>query len=421
MPIFFIILSFFALCACSHKTTDEPQMISIQLVDRHGFSETVSAKERISQYQTVDFQTPQPYQKVLRVYGRDKQGKTHSKITSYHSNGQIAYYLEIADGRAHGDYREWHENGMLKLQAHVIEGVADLTPIAQSSWLFEGKSQVWDENGNCMAEFLYEKGVLEGVSKYYYSSGRLEKEVPYFHNEIHGVAIHYHEDGSILEKTQFENGLKHGLSEGFWQADQVKFQEEFMKDQIKSGRYFSKNGELLCEVTNKEGKQAVFDKNHLDSLIEIHRGVPDGLVQVFGEQGELLREYRIKDRKKNGEEIEYYAEKPLAPKLLVTWLEDQLHGPVKTWYENGVMESQREVTSNKKHGMSFAWYKDGSLMLSEEYENDKVTKASYYKKGEKTPVSKIDSGKGTATLFDADGKFLKKIAYEKGKPLLDEQ
>ena len=97
----------------------------------------------------------------------------------------------------------------------------------------------------------------------------------------------------------------------------------------------------------------------------------------------------------------------------------KLDGAYKTWYENGVMESQREINANKKHGLSFAWFKDGSLMLSEEYENDLLLKGSYFKKGDKNPVSKVESGKGYATLYDKDGLFLKKISYDKGKPILD--
>ena len=58
-------------------------------------------------------------------------------------------------------------------------------------------------------------------------------------------------------------------------------------------------------------------------------------------------------------------------------------------------------------------------MLVEEYENDLLIKGSYYKKGDKKIVSRIDSGKGTASLYSSDGFFLKKVLYEKGKPQLD--
>ena len=92
---------------------------------------------------------------------------------------------------------------------------------------------------------------------------------------------------------------------------------------------------------------------------------------------------------------------------------------VKTWYEDGAVESQKEMSHNKKQGLSFAWYPDGSLMLMEEYDHDRLMKGSYFKKGDKQVTSQIENGKGVATLFDAGGHFLQKISYESGQPSLD--
>ena len=37
-------------------------LTSIHIVDRNGFSETISNKERLNQFQNVNFLSPQPYQ-----------------------------------------------------------------------------------------------------------------------------------------------------------------------------------------------------------------------------------------------------------------------------------------------------------------------------------------------------------------------
>ena len=426
------------LAACSQYSGDKSQpLTSIQMVDRNGFSETVSAKERLSLYQNVDFLTPQPYQKVLRVYKRDHQGKTHAVLTCYHPNGQISQYLDVVDSRAHGFYREWYENGKRKLEARVIEGIADFSPIAQSGWLFEGESQVWDEQGNCIAKIHYSRGSLEGLSQYFYPSGKLQKEIPYHQNEIDGVMTLFTEDGQVMERISHDKGQRDGLAVGFWRdrgtypnkipnetsgGSEEKYTEQYEKGALKTGVYLSPEGKKIAEVASGSGKQAYFDETRLLSLVTIERGLPEGLVQLFGENGDLTAEYHIKQGKKNGTEIQFYAKNRdgnILPKLMVTWNEDKIHGVTKTWYENGAVQSQREMSGNKKHGMGFAWYKDGSLMLTEEYENDKLIKGSYFKKGEKEPVSKIDAGKGVASLFDAEGMFLKKISYDRGRPLLE--
>lgn len=418
-----IIPALILLAACSQYSGDKSQpLTSIQMVDRNGFSETVSASERLSRYQNVDFLTPQPYQKVLRVYRRDDQGKTHAILTCYHPNGQVSQYLEVVDSRAHGFYREWYENGTKKLEAKVIEGIADFSPIAQSGWLFEGESLVWDEQGSCIAKIRYSRGALEGLSEYFYSSGKIQKEIPYQQNEVDGVMTFYGEDGNVLERISHTKGQRDGLAVGFWKDRKDKYTEHYEKGALKNGLYFSPEGTKIAEVTSSTGIQAYFDETRLLSLVTIEHGYPDGLVQLFGETGELTAEYHVKDGKKHGEEIQYYPKNPagkLLPKLLVTWHDDKIHGVVKTWYENGVVQSQREMSGSKKHGMSFAWYKDSSLMLNEEYENDKLIKGSYFKKGEKEAASKIEAGKGIATLFDPDGMFVKKINYDRSRPLLE--
>jgi hypothetical protein len=57
----------------------------------------------------------------------------------------------------------------------------------------------------------------------------------------------------------------------------------------------------------------------------------------------------------------------------------------------------------------------------EEYENDLLMKGTYFKRGEKSPVSKIEAGKGIATLHTGDGIFVRKCPYEKGHPKLDNE
>ncbi len=388
----FLLLILLAGCA-SKVTQDEPPLTSVQVMDRNGFAETVSSKDRLVTFNQIDFTSPQPYQKVLRVYNKDKTGKTKSIITSYHDNGLIWQSLEVVDGRAHGNYKEWHANGKTKLEASIIEGVADLHETAQTSWIFEGLSNVWDEEGNKIAEIPYEKGVLQGISHYYYADGTLWKEVPLYNGEINGTLIVYAKDRTILEKCTFENGL------------------------LQSAEFLNQ----VSEIKNGKGFYASFENGQLKSLTEYQNGAPCGLVKIFDPSGNLSSTYRIADGKKEGEEIIYHDSHPSQPKISLEWHDDLLQGQIKTWYLNGVLESQREINGNKKEGSSFAWYKDASLMLIEEYEKDQLVKGSYYKKKDKKPVSTIENGKGTATLYDGDGILLKKVPYEKGKPLLDQR
>jgi len=407
----------FCSCVSKRASKDEAPLISMQLLDRNGFSETISSKDRLSSFQKIDFLTPQPYQKILRVFSRDDLGKSQSIITSYHDNGQAWQYLEVVDGRAHGYYREWHPNGVLKIESQVIEGVADISQTAQTSWVFDGTSYVWDEAGHLLARISYDKGLLHEQSYYFYPSGELFKVIPYLHNLIEGTVFIYDKQKNVLEKVEFQKGEKQGQAVGFWPGGVLKYEENYQKGLLIKGQYFSSTGQLISQVKDGHGFQAHFFENTLDALCEVRGGKEEGEIQIYDEEGFMKTLYHVKEGKKQGEEWEFYP-KTKKPKLILNWQDDMIQGQVKTWYENGTLESQKEMAANKKHGLSFAWYRNGDVMLMEEYDNDTLFKGTYFKKGDKQAVSKIENGKGVATLYDGNGNFLKKISYERGKPLL---
>ena len=87
----------------------------------------------------------------------------------------------------------------------------------------------------------------------------------------------------------------------------------------------------------------------------------------------------------------------------------------------GCRESQKEMSQNKKNGHSIAWYADGSLMMIEEYEQDKLMLAeSIIQRASVFSISTVTDGKGLVTLFDGDGNFISKIEYTHSKPQLED-
>lgn len=413
----YIPLLFLLLAACTYSGSDARAIVSMQTVDRNGFSETISTKDRLAVYDTVDFLTSQPYEKVMRVYKKDSQGKSHAKLTSYHSNGGVWQYLEVIDNRAGGRFLEWHENGQKKIEGLVIEGIADLSEIAMQSWLFDKECNVWDEEGNLEASFLYEKGLLANEAIYYFPSGKVSKIIPYAKGLINGVLKGYDEEGNVIEEIHFKEGVKEGSATASWIYGLSKSQEQYHHGLLINGLYYNPEGELVAQIENGQGTKAEFEKAKLYKVTQYQNGVESGEVKLFSPNGALQCRYRISEGKKNGEEWEYYATEK--PKLMLSWSNDQIQGMVKTWYKNGVLESQREMTGNKKHGLSLAYYNSGDPMLIEEYENDRLIKGSYFKKGENKAVSTIENGEGMATLYTPEGHFLKKVGYERSKPVVD--
>lgn len=418
---FFLFYPLLLLQACTAYREPTEKLVSLNLVDREGLSETISNSDRLKKYESTDFLSSQPYQKVLRVYHRKGVSDVMAYVTCYHPNGQLKQYLEVMNGRALGIYREWYPNGKLKVQANVVGGEADVTPSAQKTWLFDGLAEAWNEEGDLEAEIPYQKGVLEGTSIYYHPSGTIWKTIPFVNNQIQGIYTVFLENGCVLSTANYAYGVQHGQAIRYWKEHQVAAEETFQEGLLVEGRYYDSSLSLVSEIHEGRGFRAIFGKTAIVELQEYQQGILEGEVRMLDSKGCIIKRYQIRKGLKNGEETEYYekhaqSEKQL-PKISVNWVEDNIQGLVRTWYDNGIQESQREMSHNIKNGLATAWYRDGSLMLIEEYDHNKLVRGEYYKKGEKIPVSLISSGKGVATLFDAQGNFLRKINYINGVPL----
>ena len=403
-------------CTPSFAAADSAPITSINIIDRNGMSETISAKERLKPFEATDFLAPQPYQKVLRVYGKDAQGLVHSTITSYHPNGQIKQYLEAVNNRALGTYREWHANGELKVEATLVGGTADINTAAEQSWVFDNVSKAFDAEGHLIAKIKYDKGVLSGKSDYFHANGELWKSVPYTNDLIEGVVSIYLEDGSLFAQESYSKGVKHGVSKRFWSPEKLAFEEEYQKGRLVEAAYFAPDETPICQISDGNGFRATFGKNRLIELREYQKGVEEGIVKIFSQNEEVIHTYHLKNGEKEGEETYYYKDQPDASKLSLMWREGLVQGLVKTWYRNGTLESTKEMSQNKKCGVTTAWYQNGALMLIEEYDNDALVKGEYFRLLEKEPISQVSKGKGVATLYDQRGDFLKKIIYQDGKP-----
>lgn len=394
------------------------KLASINIKDRGGLTETISNQDRLEQYENIDFLDSQPYTKVLRVFQRDPCGNVFAVLTTYHDNGLPFQYLEIMNNRAMGTYKEWYSNGNLKLEAKLISGTPDVVPHAQVTWVFDGPSKAWDESGCLAAEIPYSKGKLEGVSVYYYPNGNKWREAPFENGQLNGEYNIFYEEGDLAQTTPYKEGLQHGDSSRYWEGGGLAARESYSKGLLNEGYYHDTEGNEIAKVVDGFGHRAEFGKDRLAELQEYQEGVLAGEVKVFNEDGRLVKNYFVKDGKKNGPETFYYASKrnEQKPKLLIQWVDNKIHGMVKTWYQDGGIESQREMADNKKNGLYTAWYRDGSVMMIEQYEKDHLVKGEYFRIGEKIPVSTILEGKGLATLHDNEGRFLKKIEYAGGKP-----
>ncbi len=414
-----ILLGLFVSSPLYAGTYDRLVLTGINIIDRNGLSETISSKEKLKKYAKVDFLSPQPYQKVMRLY-KNAAGELVACLTTYHTNGQLKQYLECVNNRACGRYREWHSNGKIKIQANIIGGIADLHPSAESTWLFHGETLAYNDEGLLEASIHYEKGLLEGASTYYHSNGSTWKETSYHKGLAEGEFLTYTDEGHVLKKQTYSQGKLHGPSLRYELGSaQVLSEEEYVNGRLQSGRYLDpKTHALHAQVVKGCGLQVIYGKRSILETREITHGETQGKVTVFDSlHGQIAQVYSLVSGLKEGEEVFFYLESQ-QPRVLLTWHKGILRGPAKTWYANGNIESSRELLNNKKTGLLTLYYPEGQVMVTEEYDNDLLIKGEYFRLGDFFPYTKVEKGCGTAVLFSPSGTITKKISYQDGKPSL---
>lgn len=412
------------LTSCFHSSGSSSnksglQLSSITFIDKNGLSETITEKEKLKPFLTYDFLGAQPYQKVLRVFARDTKGKIRSIATSYHANGGVRQYLEIENGRAHGKYIEWYPSGSKHLEANIIEGKADLDTGSMATWAFDGLSYAYREDGTIEAKFPYSKGLLDGEVLRFAPDGTIASKAHFKNGLKMGKEEKFFSPDNPSEILNYKDGYLHGEAFGFYE-DKKPLWIEFWDDGfIQKGEYFLPDGSIICSINDGTGKKAIFTDGKLTQTREYNHGEEDGEVLIFDNHGKIQARYTLKNGKKQGFEIKYFpakGKKEPKPKLQIEWYNGMLQGTVKSYYPTGSIESQREYISNYKQGLSTAWYSDGSVMLIEEYEKDRLVRGEYRRRGEKNPISQVQNGKGTATLFDGNGALIQRIRYNEGLP-----
>jgi antitoxin component YwqK of YwqJK toxin-antitoxin module len=291
--LYLIVLSLL-LSSCYQKNQEEKAVLThVQFFDRNGVNETIAKKERLDAVKNIDFLKNQPYEKVVRVFKRDEEGKIYSIITSYHDNGQIFQYLEVVGGRARGIYREWYENSNLRIEAKLMEGVGDLSKEAQTSWIFDGENKVYHENGNLQAELFYEKGKLQGLMRYYDIDGSLLKTIPYQNDKICGEKKTYHKNGGVLFLATYVSDILNGkvfhcgdLQTGF-------YEEDYNEGKLVTGKYYNFKKELTHEISSGFGVRANYTNGYLASEEEYQEGVVEGVCKFYKKNGSLEQQYTI--------------------------------------------------------------------------------------------------------------------------------
>lgn len=408
------------LSTSCNRSLGGPQKLSRMLIiDQNGVSETISDPKRLKKYQATAFEGHQPYQKVIRYFEGKGPGDKVAIGSTYYPNGQIHQYLEGKNSRAFGAYRQWYPHGQLKVEAHVIAGVLDFQDQAAETWIFDGPSTVYSEEGNVIAKINYSKGLLQGTQETYDECNVLIKRECYDQGVLYGLRETFYLSSDPKSIERYLKGQKNEQALYYWPDGTMQAQEEWKNGKLITADYYSITGEELATVKAGFGKKAHFEKGKLAYLYEVKEGFLEGLVEKYNPEGLVIERYHIAEGAKYGQHTIYY-EGTDQPKLQIPWQNNTISGLVKTWYRDGTLESQKEYQDGKKSGLHSVWYSNGRLMMVEDYSRGNLTRGEYFSHKTGQKLSQVIKGDGEATLCNPQGQVVKRIDYKNGQPQVNE-
>jgi antitoxin component YwqK of YwqJK toxin-antitoxin module len=386
------------LCACTKA--DPNEICCLQLTHRDGLEETISDKGKLKSYRGTDFTQPQNFMRVIKH--KKNSGQRESCIMTYHDNGSLAALLEIKNSRAHGKFYQYHDNGVLYIQSNVTEGKADLSDEAKRSFVFEGPVKIFDQASNLITKMYYKLGRLEGALLDYWQNGAIKSKSLYTSGKLEDRRTFYNKEGQLIGEKNYHDGVKQGLSK--WD---MHYTEHYENGLLITGHYTNS-----FKVENGNGVKPYFQNQKLVRTVQIQNGLENGEQRLFSPSGHLINKFTMINGKKEGLESCYFDNNNKELELQIPWLEDEIHGMVKTYYQNQKLETQTEMVKNKKCGLSITYYDNGALMMMETYKKGKLIQGKYYPINDTTLSSSIENGSGLATIYTKSGELLRTIQYK---------
>jgi uncharacterized protein len=179
-------------------------------------------------------------------------------------------------------------------------------------------------NNKLVSKKSYKKDVLDGTYTIYFANGTLCAEVPFVKGKANGVGKAYDDKGILRVETTFKNNQRHGVRRLY-------------------SRY---HGQVI------EGN---FEKGSLVGDIKVTGDGPDtwyfpadfsrGSIKVYSGTNKLMEMPVIEGEKLHGEAIEYYT--------------------------GGSKKTSFNFDKGKRHGTSYYYNADGTVLFKNDYKYDK--------------------------------------------------
>ncbi len=369
---------------------------------RHsGLSTSYTDAGVIKQQSDYDSQT---FRQVKYVSYKD--GKKHGLIWEKYPNGKPKSNEEYVNGDNINTAIWYQRDGetirkIVQYQHEKKQFEKTVSTTAEGSELVEISAYI-DNNTKSFSMKMVD-GALDGEKIDYFADGTLMSVLNFKDGELSGDFLSYHANGNLQIKGQYVAGVKVGLFQEYYSANQKLSEITYNESGELHGtiKYWRKDGSLTQTLLFEDG---YLNKEKSESKIYLSAPSDSTKEMVMGDNGVLTQIYHHRNKKKVGSDIyigEFglkTAERNFSDKFATnrSGLNYSLEGTTTLWYENGM----------KQYEGSFRAIKAGKNP------NDLPSYYSY----PRAHVTRHSNPIGEHTWYRKDGSIEKIINY-KGKNL----
>ena len=200
---------------------------------------------------------------ALNYEGEFLNGEINGKVREYNNEGKVKFEGEYLDGKRNGKAKEYDNKGKIKFECE---------------YLYDHKIKVKEYSNGILSyegEYSFDKKL---TGKGYYEKGNLTYELI----NGNGRVIEYDYEGKLIFEGEYLNGIKWiGHNKEYEIVGKLKFQGEYLgdyrkkgkeyvrgiltyegeyyKDKKWTGKGYDKNGNLIYELINGNGKVKEYD------------------------------------------------------------------------------------------------------------------------------------------------------------------
>lgn len=248
----------------------------------------------------------------------------------FYSDGTLKKSGGYKDSLPVGVHRVYNEQGKIKSsETYSEEGKKIADGIVDGKGREQGKWTLYDSLGNVSGKGSYKNGKREGEWLFCFPGGQTEQKGVYKDGKPEGKWLWYYSDGKLRREENFVKGREDGIC----------YELSPIGDTIQSGEFVE---------GSKEGRWKT--------------DVGDALVIENYSDGELHGEYKVY----------FISTKKL--KIETKYLQGNLHGRYREFYENGRIKTDGEYVAGKENGVWSFYDEDGLLETQIEYSQGEIAK-----------------------------------------------